>query len=229
MGDYVILAISCILINNILLAQFLGNCPFLGTSKKMETAVGMAMAVVFVLVGLGLIIWFTTQNLILRARFDESERQHDLMAAKNLQLKEEIQKRQEAEEELKVQRTLRMRSDRLRSLGEMAAGIAHELNQPLVGVRGFAELVLGSIDDGLEISKDLIRSNVATIVEQARCRRVWSSRSDVARSSPSGVGYRLTTSKTRALSLARLAIASVLRQTSIRSVGVMFSCRAIRT
>ena len=50
MGDYVILAISCILINNILLAQFLGNCPFLGTSKKMETAVGMSMAVVFVLV-----------------------------------------------------------------------------------------------------------------------------------------------------------------------------------
>ncbi|MBW2177405.1 MAG: electron transport complex subunit RsxA, partial [Deltaproteobacteria bacterium] len=57
MGDYVLLAISCILINNILLAQFLGNCPFLGTSKKMETAVGMAMAVVFVLVLAGVITW----------------------------------------------------------------------------------------------------------------------------------------------------------------------------
>jgi len=57
MGDYVLLAISCILINNILLAQFLGNCPFLGTSKKMETAVGMAMAVVFVLVMAGVITW----------------------------------------------------------------------------------------------------------------------------------------------------------------------------
>jgi signal transduction histidine kinase len=128
---------------------------------------GMGALAVFVLVGLGLIIWFTTQNLILRARYDESERQHDLLAAKNLRLKEEIKKRQEAEEELKVQRTLRMRSDRLRSLGEMAAGIAHELNQPLVGVRGFAELILDSIDDGLEISKDLIRNNIATIVEQA--------------------------------------------------------------
>ena len=50
MGDYIVLAISCILINNILLLQYLGNCPFLGTSKKMETAVGMSMAVVFVLV-----------------------------------------------------------------------------------------------------------------------------------------------------------------------------------
>ncbi len=128
---------------------------------------GMGTLAVFVLAGLGLIIWFTTQNLILRARFEESERQHHLLAAKNLQLKEEIQKRQEAEEELKAQRTLRIRSDRLRSLGEMAAGIAHELNQPLVGVRGFAELILDSIDNGLEISRDVIRSNTATIVEQA--------------------------------------------------------------
>ena len=59
MGDYVLLAISCILVNNILLIQYLGNCPFLGTSKKMETAVGMAMAVVFVLVLAGAITWVT--------------------------------------------------------------------------------------------------------------------------------------------------------------------------
>lgn len=59
MGDYIVLAISCILVNNILLAQYLGNCPFLGTSKKMETAVGMAMAVVFVLVLAGIITWLT--------------------------------------------------------------------------------------------------------------------------------------------------------------------------
>ena len=57
MGDYIVLAVSCILINNIVLAQYLGNCPFLGTSKKMETAVGMSMAVVFVLVLAGLITW----------------------------------------------------------------------------------------------------------------------------------------------------------------------------
>lgn len=59
MGDYVVLAISCILVNNILLAQYLGQCPFMGTSKKMETAVGMAMAVIFVLVMAGVITWIT--------------------------------------------------------------------------------------------------------------------------------------------------------------------------
>jgi electron transport complex protein RnfA len=57
MGDYIVLIISCIFVNNILLAQFLGNCPFFGTSKKMETAVGMAMAVIFVLVLSGVITW----------------------------------------------------------------------------------------------------------------------------------------------------------------------------
>ena len=57
MNEYIILAISCIFVNNILLMQYLGNCPFLGVSKKMETATGMAMAVVFVLVMAGAITW----------------------------------------------------------------------------------------------------------------------------------------------------------------------------
>ena len=66
MGDLIILAISCILINNILLAQYLGNCPFLGTSKKMETAVGMAMAVIFVLVLAGAITWIVNRFLLVK-------------------------------------------------------------------------------------------------------------------------------------------------------------------
>ncbi|MEZ4525908.1 MAG: RnfABCDGE type electron transport complex subunit A [Desulfobacterales bacterium] len=66
MGDYIVLAISCILINNILLAQYLGNCPFLGTSKKMETAVGMAMAVIFVLVMAGMLTWVTNRYILVR-------------------------------------------------------------------------------------------------------------------------------------------------------------------
>jgi electron transport complex protein RnfA len=66
MGDFFVLAISCILINNILLAQYLGNCPFLGTSKKMETAVGMAMAVVFVLVLAGMITWMVNTYILTR-------------------------------------------------------------------------------------------------------------------------------------------------------------------
>jgi len=64
MGDYIVLIVSCIFVNNILLAQFLGNCPFFGTSKKMETAVGMSMAVVFVLVMAGMITWMTEAYIL---------------------------------------------------------------------------------------------------------------------------------------------------------------------
>ncbi|MCP4666255.1 MAG: electron transport complex subunit RsxA [Deltaproteobacteria bacterium] len=64
MGDYLLLAISCIFVNNILLMQYLGNCPFLGVSKKMETATGMAMAVIFVLVMAGAITWITDSYVL---------------------------------------------------------------------------------------------------------------------------------------------------------------------
>ncbi|MEE4355524.1 MAG: electron transport complex subunit RsxA [Desulfococcaceae bacterium] len=66
MGDYIVLAISCILVNNILLAQYLGQCPFMGTSKKMETAVGMGMAVIFVLVMAGMITWVTNYFVLVK-------------------------------------------------------------------------------------------------------------------------------------------------------------------
>ncbi|MBW2031844.1 MAG: RnfABCDGE type electron transport complex subunit A [Deltaproteobacteria bacterium] len=64
MGDLIFLVISCIFVNNILLMQYLGNCPFLGVSKKMETAVGMAMAVIFVLVMAGALTWVVNHFLL---------------------------------------------------------------------------------------------------------------------------------------------------------------------
>jgi Na+-translocating ferredoxin:NAD+ oxidoreductase subunit A len=64
MGDYVYLLVSAIFVNNILLIQYLGNCPFLGTSKKMETAVGMAMGVIFVLVMAGTATWLVERYLL---------------------------------------------------------------------------------------------------------------------------------------------------------------------
>lgn len=47
--EYLIIIISAIFVNNILLAQFLGICPFLGVSNKLSTAVGMSGAVCFVI------------------------------------------------------------------------------------------------------------------------------------------------------------------------------------
>ena len=47
--EYILIFISAIFVNNIVLSQFLGICPFLGVSKKVETAMGMSAAVAFVL------------------------------------------------------------------------------------------------------------------------------------------------------------------------------------
>ncbi|PTQ87871.1 electron transport complex subunit RsxA [Agitococcus lubricus] len=49
MTDYLLLLISTILVNNFVLVQFLGLCPFMGTSKKLSTAAGLALATTFVL------------------------------------------------------------------------------------------------------------------------------------------------------------------------------------
>lgn len=49
MIDYILLIISTALINNFVLVKFLGLCPFMGVSKKIETALGMGLATMFVL------------------------------------------------------------------------------------------------------------------------------------------------------------------------------------
>ncbi len=48
--EYIILIISAVFINNIVLAKFLGICPFMGVSNRVETALGMTSAVMFVMV-----------------------------------------------------------------------------------------------------------------------------------------------------------------------------------
>ena len=61
---YVIIIIGAIFVNNIVLNQFLGICPFMGVSKKIPTAVGMSGAVLFVLT-LAVIVTWLIQNYVL--------------------------------------------------------------------------------------------------------------------------------------------------------------------
>ncbi len=62
--QYFIIIISAVFVNNIVLSQFLGICPFLGVSKKISTATGMAGAVTFVMV-LSTIVTYLVQQYIL--------------------------------------------------------------------------------------------------------------------------------------------------------------------
>jgi electron transport complex protein RnfA len=62
--EYIIIVISAIFVNNIVLSQFLGICPFLGVSGKLSTAAGMSGAVMFVMT-LATIVTYLIQTLIL--------------------------------------------------------------------------------------------------------------------------------------------------------------------
>jgi len=61
--NYLILIINAIFINNFVLNRFLGICPFLGVSKKTETALGMGFAVIFVM-GIASIITYMANGLL---------------------------------------------------------------------------------------------------------------------------------------------------------------------
>jgi len=62
--EYILMIISAVFINNVVLAQFLGICPFLGVSNKVNTALGMAGAVTFVIV-LATIVTYLIQVYVL--------------------------------------------------------------------------------------------------------------------------------------------------------------------
>ena len=64
--EYILIFITAVFVNNVVLSQFLGICPFLGVSKKVETAMGMGAAVTFVL-ALSTIVTFLIQKYVLDA------------------------------------------------------------------------------------------------------------------------------------------------------------------
>ena len=64
MKEMIMILISVVLVNNFVLSQFLGVCPFLGVSKKLDSAVGMSAAVTFVMVLATAVTWFV-MHLIL--------------------------------------------------------------------------------------------------------------------------------------------------------------------
>lgn len=62
--EYLLIFISAIFVNNIVLSQFLGICPFLGVSKKIDTAVGMGGALAFVLTLATIITWLVQKYVL---------------------------------------------------------------------------------------------------------------------------------------------------------------------
>jgi electron transport complex protein RnfA len=65
MNEIAVIFFSAILINNFVLIRFLGICPFVGISQKIETAVGMSLAVIFVMTVASLATWIVQTYLLL--------------------------------------------------------------------------------------------------------------------------------------------------------------------
>lgn len=64
--EYVIIILGAIFVNNIVLAQFLGICPFLGVSGKVKTAVGMSGAVLFVMTLATIVTWLIMNYILVK-------------------------------------------------------------------------------------------------------------------------------------------------------------------
>lgn len=62
--EYLLIFISAVFVNNIIFSQFLGICPFLGVSQKIDTALGMGMAVAFVLTLSAIVTWLIQYYLL---------------------------------------------------------------------------------------------------------------------------------------------------------------------
>ncbi|CAH8284794.1 electron transport complex protein RnfA [Mariniflexile fucanivorans] len=68
--DYVIILIAAVFVNNIVLSQFLGICPFLGVSNKVSTSVGMSGAVLFVMTIATTVTYLLHQYVLIPAGLD---------------------------------------------------------------------------------------------------------------------------------------------------------------
>ncbi|MDX1269997.1 MAG: electron transport complex subunit RsxA [Oceanisphaera sp.] len=64
MADYLLILVSTMLANNFVLVRFLGLCPFMGVSNKLETAIGMSSATTFVLTLASICSWLTFEWLL---------------------------------------------------------------------------------------------------------------------------------------------------------------------
>ncbi len=64
MQEYILILVSTVLVNNFVLVKFLGLCPFMGVSGKIETAVGMSMATSFVLTLASVVSYLTNEYML---------------------------------------------------------------------------------------------------------------------------------------------------------------------
>jgi len=92
-------------------------------------------------------------------------RRTEQLSGVNLDLRQQIKERREAEEALKIAQQDLVQAGKLTALGQMSAGISHELNQPLMAIRSFADNATAFLARG---DSDTAKANLARISDLAR-------------------------------------------------------------
>jgi two-component system, NtrC family, C4-dicarboxylate transport sensor histidine kinase DctB len=93
------------------------------------------------------------------------ERRTEQLSGVNLDLRQQIKERHEAEEALRIAQQDLVQAGKLTALGQMSAGISHELNQPLMAIRSFADNAVAFLERG---DSDTAKANLARISDLAR-------------------------------------------------------------
>jgi len=118
------------------------------------------------------------------------ERTRDLTDA-NLLLREEVRERQNAEAELRQTQTDLVQATKLAALGQMSAGLSHELNQPLAAIRSYADNALIYLERS---NPETVQSNLSGISELTeRMARIIKNLKTAAHEEPVAVGPTLVT------------------------------------
>lgn len=169
------------------------TAPATAAAQALTLAVGLALCVLVV----GSLYWVQRSRRLRERLAAQSvlertvaERTADL-AATNDRLRREIDKHVATEQKLRVAQRALIEANRLAALGQMAAGVAHELNQPLSALRGFAGNSLTFMERGrFEPLKDNLHQIIGLIERMARLTaqlKIFASRQNTSlQKSPAG-------------------------------------------
>lgn len=141
------------------LVSFMDHSSVMGRESPSHLLFAMGLFTAVVLAVTIILFKANTRNLILRTRIAEADKGRREIEEKNLQLQREISERQQAEEKNKKLADQLVQAQKMKAIGLMAGGVAHDLNNILSGLINYPELLL------LQLPKDSELREIASEIK----------------------------------------------------------------